>query len=367
MQFDNYLQALVDLNVAISFIIPIIFIQIALIFIRQWYKEKKKRLNNLIILSYGNFYLFFAISLLITVTISVFPPPDDYYRFFFMISSLFKGVGGLIFSYGIEREFQKIRKTRYIFTIIFLILTLTIPFVVIFPNFNSFYNFFNILNSIFPMFATLYFIINTFGDIRKKLIWALIGMILTSFNFLLVQDIRFKFIINFVEFHPLMIIFFKVAAIIGEFMILLGFTGYSFFLESQWKDNLISVYIIDKNRDLSIYHKNFLESEIKKEHWFAGGISGITRLIKNLTKTDKDVDIIEFKDKLILLEPGKDILAVMIIKNNLLNARYLLREIISRIESYFVDYFNIKYYEDTIMKENMMKFLEDTIKDLIKI
>jgi hypothetical protein len=139
-------------------------------------------------------------------------------------------------------------------------------------------------------------------------------------------------------------------------------------IEIRWRKNLISIHIIDKIRSKSLYYKNFFEGEVKSEDLFAGGISGLDNLIKRFTDVNKSIDILNYKDKKIILNFGEKIISAMIIKRNIQNLRYFLNQITEKFESYFLDY--LEYYdryESLLDKSEFLKPLDNMINELIKL
>lgn len=283
------------------------------------------------------------------------------------ISILIKGVGGILFSWVTEFNIQKIWKTRYAISISFTVLVVIIPFSL---NTSVFYPLLNILNLLFlisPLFFTIFFAKNSFGDIRGKLVIALYGFLLIGFG-LSITSYGIIGVLKSLESFPFIYVSSRLLVYFGVILVMHGFNGYSFFLEFQWKENLIALIIIDKEHTRSLYYKDFIEEKLKNEEILAGGITGIVKIIKQIIESKKDIDVINFGDKLILLEYGKHIITALLVKKNLQHTRYILRQITSKVEIYFWDYWkSYDSYGASLSPEEIHKPMEIMLRDIIKL
>jgi hypothetical protein len=57
----------------------------------------------------------------------------------------------------------------------------------------------------------------------------------------------------------------RILVYFGIILVMHGFRGHSFFLEYQWKENLVALIVIDRERTTSLYYRNFLEEKLKDE------------------------------------------------------------------------------------------------------
>lgn len=355
-----------ELNIGLNYIYSILFLQIALILIRQWYIERKKESRDKIALSYGIFYVFLFIGTLIYFYIDTINISDYLYEVIFLISLIIIGIGGAVFTFTIENTIRKIFDTKFIITILFSILLIIIPFIYYYET-QFFYLLLGILILVsvsLQVFFTVYFIRNTFGGIRKKLGYSLIGLIIIFIGLAFSTKMGNEILESHTTFYFLIIFISKFATIFGLNLILYGLTGYSFLLESQWRENLISLHIIDKKRHIDLYHRNFdidIGKDIRRGDLFAGGISGMVTIIKELTNSDELPDNIHKEDNLIMLEYGEEIITVMITKKNLLNARYFLKVITTQFEQYYLDYYD-RWEENSELFTPMNSIIKDIIK-----
>ena len=155
----------------------------------------------------------------------------------------------------------------------------------------------------------------------------------------------------------------KLLIIAGLNLVYYGFTGPSFTFESEWKKNLISLHIIDKDRGIVLFNHNFSEAKVRSEDLFASGISGLVELLEEYTNSDQTIDVIQKEQNIIILEYGEKTISAMISKKNLHNSRFVLREITNRFEDYYNEYYEQwpELHSD-FFKTLIPKIMEDLIK-----
>ena len=93
-------------------------------------------------------------------------------------------------------------------------------------------------------------------------------------------------------------------------------------------------------------------------------ISGLVKIFEELSESDKDVDIIRKEDKIILLEHGQKVITTIIIKKNLQNARFFLKELTKKFEQFFLDYYDRwPNYSENFFQS----VIQNVVKDLIHV
>ncbi|MHA1314853.1 MAG: hypothetical protein ACTSRB_13205 [Candidatus Helarchaeota archaeon] len=354
--------------IGLGYMISVFIFQLGMIFLIQWNAQRRKQAGNVIILSYGLYFISFAISHFIST----------YYKFHFLSIELFslliitvilvRGVGGLIFYINLEHAFRKSFKTHYTIT-----LTFTISVVMALIPWPTPMNLvtLNVFHALFLspcISSTIYFTFNTFGEIKQKLKVALLGILLFYTGLFFSSGNRYIVIQAYFSFPYYILLSSQILTFIGIFLMFFGFRGNTFSLELQWVKNLVSVHVIDKVRNIGLYHKDFLEAEIKSEDLFTGGISGMIRMLNEITESKENIDVINLEKHLILIENGEKIIVAMVTKKNLLNARYVLKEITSKFETYFKDY--LEEYDVAEIMKSRSEFFQPTemiIKNLITI
>ncbi|MBD3229688.1 MAG: hypothetical protein GF329_16020 [Candidatus Lokiarchaeota archaeon] len=367
MSIDLLIEGIIsELNIGLNYVYSILFLQLGLILIRQWYIDKKSESRDKIALGYGLYYLFLFVGTLIYFSIDTIDISGYYYEILFLISLIVIGIGGLVFTFTIENTIKKILDTKFIISILFVILLIFIPIIYYFET-QFFYLLLGVLilvNVSLQIIFIVYFIHNTFGSIRKKLTYSLIGLVFSLIGLAFSSKMGIDILKKYLDTYYLIIFISKFMTIFSLNLILYGLTGYSFLLESQWKENLISLHIIDKKRHIDLFYRDFDESQkddIRREDLFAGGISGIVTVIKEITESDELPDNIHKEDNLIMLEYGEKIITVMITRANLLNARYFLKVITTQFEQYYLDYYD-RWEENAELFTPMNSIIKEIIK-----
>jgi hypothetical protein len=128
--------------------------------------------------------------------------------------------------------------------------------------------------------------------------------------------------------------------LIGSF----GVYGFPAFYEFRWRENLLRLFIINRTNDKAVYTNDFFQVKDKgsKEDYkklFSGGITGIDKIISEITNTKEKINKISQADSLILLEYGSDyasqITYALIVREDLKSNRYFLRAIKKQFESFY--------------------------------
>ncbi len=93
------------------------------------------------------------------------------------------------------------------------------------------------------------------------------------------------------------------------------------FMEVNWRENLDQIYIIHRGAGIPIFHTKFGESEpalnAPKElsgELVAGGIVGITAMLKEISQSSETMKLFDHGDVKILCEYGADVLIVLYAK-----------------------------------------------------
>ena len=85
----------------------------------------------------------------------------------------------------------------------------------------------------------------------------------------------------------------------------------------EWKSSIIKFVCIHTVMSANLYHRDFKEGPEIDEDLFAGGISGIMSLIKEMTKSNMGTKVIDQEDKKIILESGLYITCILISTMNI--------------------------------------------------
>ena len=292
--------------------------------------------------------------------------PTQIFQAVLVGSVLIRGIGGFLFSFIMEHNIQQTWRTRYVFSACLTILIIIVPFAYQTILFYPLLNGLNMVFFITPLLYTIFFVRKAYGDIRRKLIIVICGFLLLGLG--LIFTLYSIYIhIEPLELYPYLIFTSRLIAVLGMALIFVGFYGYSFSFEFQWRESLVSLIIVDKSSNLCLYHKQFLESKQKSEDLFAEGIPSIVEVIKNFTDSLQEVDVINMGNRLLLLEHGKRIIAAFLVTKNLRQIRYVLKQICTKFEIVFWDYL-IQYESYSIMtpQPEIVKPAELLIRSILK-
>lgn len=360
----------------INIVVSIFIFQLGFMFFVQWLRERRRESRNNIILAYGLYFICFSVSYFL-YTIFIYnhthPISDFFFIFFniiiFTLSNITKGIGAILLSIMLESTLQKVFKTRYLLTIILVGIASISPFFMFAPFYYQILDIFNVAFIALPVIFLVYFTTKTFSEVRRKLLVSLLGLIIVFLSLIPSSPRRIILIqAYFAAFAFVILLFSKFFTILGLSLLIFGLTGYSFFLETEWRENLISLYIVDKERHTSLYQKSFSESDVRHEEVFAGGITSIMAMLREFTESKKDVNVINVEDKLLLVEQGSKVITALIAKKNLQNAQYILKEITSKFEQMFgvyLDYRSSRELHGEV--SDVFRPMDLFIKDLLKL
>ncbi len=93
------------------------------------------------------------------------------------------------------------------------------------------------------------------------------------------------------------------------------------FMEVNWRENLNEIYIIHRGAGIPIFHTKFGEKEPAPnapkeigEELVAGGMIGITAMLKEISQSTETMKLFDHGDVKILCEYGADVLIVLYAK-----------------------------------------------------
>lgn len=321
----------------------ILGIQLVIYFLYRYYKIRDERLPlNMILLSFGVFFIFFIISdfILAINRLFILDPiwTEIIYKFGYV--SMFLSTIALLFFISIK-EFSKIINTKIAKSLIIINL-IPIIVVILLPS-SELFTF--LIVTIILSAILIYFLIfqirliNTSkGIIKNRLLLIFIGTDLSIISLFVVMEI-------IAGFYPLNILIFMGISLLmaGLIIVLLGVHSFPAFYELKWKDNLLRLLIIDQKNHTSLYSYDF--SELKSKHkdykrLFSGGITGIDSILSAITKTEGEkMNKIKQADSLILLEYGTrsplQIAYALIVKEDLDSNRFFLKTIKNQFEAFY--------------------------------
>ena len=219
------------------------------------------------------------------------------------------------------------------------------------------------------------------GNVKKRLYLIIFGFILCAIQVFIGGYIPSYILLkNYSSFLQL------IAApifIIGLLIVFLGIYRFPAFLEFEWKENLLELYIVDK-RNFKLIYEFYFQSKIDKNHikqikslknqktelFISRGIFGIDEIISLITKTEKEnIEKIHQEDFIIILEyanePISFIILCLLIKKEMNSSSYFLKMVKNNFELLYKNIIlNIDSLEGTESK--LFQSFDKTIKELIK-
>ena len=111
-------------------------------------------------------------------------------------------------------------------------------------------------------------------------------------------------------------------------------------MEVKWKENLIQIYIIHKEKGTPLFYRNFRQEEIEQEEdmtqdLVAGGMVGITTMLKEISGSAEELKIIDHGDQKIMLEHGNLYIVALNVNREMLVFREKLRKLKKNIDFVF--------------------------------
>ena len=309
-------------------IVMVIFLELSLYFFFKYSQKKKKGIKTYVELNWALICLTFSIGY------ALFMLEEYFYvhrPLFISLAYLSFCIGGLIFSYRVESS--KELKTKYLFTIICSIM----PFFILFL--------FIAMPSNLQTFASLmaspaYALLGLYFTIAIKRIWGhykllslgfLFGIALWLGGFALTSQV----VMNF--FGTLMI------RVVGNIIMIIGTSMFGVFLttlpsldEIGWQDK-IKYVIITNHSGKCIYNENIKTKKEINEVLLGGYLSGLQALIKTTMKDTSSLKSISKENEAFLIEEGNNILAIMIVEQELSLLNYHLKQLVDKFEEFFKD------------------------------
>ncbi|NVM04024.1 MAG: hypothetical protein HWN67_16960 [Candidatus Helarchaeota archaeon] len=126
--------------------------------------------------------------------------------------------------------------------------------------------------------------------------------------------------------------------------------------ELNWPKRIHQIYFIMSN-GTCIYSKSFREVDEVEPQLVAGGLTGITAFLQELTLDKTKVRIVEQEEATILFEHGKYVSVALITDENLITLQNKLKELIQIVEEFFEDEFKT-YSGDMEVFSKIDKFVQ---------
>ena len=219
------------------------------------------------------------------------------------------------------------------------------------------------------------------GKIKKHLIQILVGGVVCFGSLFFLIEI-FIHLLYHLENSTILLFLCTLSFIAGFIIILSGVFDFPAFFELNWEENLINLFIINQNNNRCLFNYNFSgifqEGRILKEKneyyqksfedIFLGGITGIDRIIAEITNTENEkINKIKREDSLVFLEYGSNFFSnityALITKKDLNSNLYFLKSLKKKFEYIFKEV--LIDVEDFEEKEQLFKNFDVIINDLL--
>ncbi|NVM01311.1 MAG: hypothetical protein HWN67_03185, partial [Candidatus Helarchaeota archaeon] len=137
-----------------------------------------------------------------------------------------------------------------------------------------------------------------------------------------------------VEFSSIIKITGQNIFVLGIILFAVGFWGIPTLKEFEWREKMRHLYLIMEG-GINVYDQAFITEKGLESDLIAGGISGISSLIQELTKSKERVEVIKQKDLKILLKYGTYITAALLSEEDLEILHSKLKSLVEEFENLF--------------------------------
>jgi hypothetical protein len=241
----------------------------------------------------------------------------------------------------LEFFYQKYHKTRYAFTIgaavigaLYFILPLKLAQ-------NVFGAYFVIL-----IFFVLAFFVKLIrissGMIKKNIIVFIIAFCVLNLGNWMTNLQTMEVLVQMGIQTDVFIIFGRILKLGSLIVIFLVLERLPVFMEVNWKENLLQLLVIHKKSGIAIFHEKFTDEINSKnsnpgsdEELVAGGIVGITTLLKEISQSAENIKLFDHGDVKILCEYGSNTLVVLYVKEDYHIYRDKIIHLRKTIEEFF--------------------------------
>ncbi len=307
---------------------------------------------------FGYFLLFFCYGLMIFFYIISDFYCSEQFRFIFLnIGDISMITGALLFAFFLEKHRKYILK-KYLFTILFLIITV----IYIILNINR-SNYTIIISLLIWASFTLFLLVHIIGLVYRmkhienriieiikfipSMLLLLIGKALSLDSITKYYGLELRLLGDFLQILSLCLIF-------------IFFYKHPSIFEFDWQKIIEDIYILNRN-GASLFHKSFLnKSHILDDSLVSGAISSVNIMLKELTQsTEKGISIIRKKGMIIYLFTSQYIIGVLIAKDEMNPLIFYLKKLIIKIEMIYMNIF--EYWNGRLKIFEPIEFIIDEI------
>jgi hypothetical protein len=260
------------------------------------------------------------------------------------IFSLIGVIPGLTVLGIMESIYQKYHNSRYFFTL----QSITISIITFFTNESITSVLANISLFILGLFMISFFatlIKQSSGAIRKKII----TFTLSFYIFIIGDMILSPRVIDIqIQAGVDLIIpgfFARALKISALFLMAAVLFEQPIFYELDWQNKLVQLTVIHKKNGTPIFHKKFQEIKSTEEDqtdisevFIAGGMTGVSAVLKAISYSSKELKIIDHGDQKIMLEHGEHVYIALIVLEELRIFWDKIKNLRITIETYFEEF-----------------------------
>jgi len=355
---QEYIGAVREFFISLDAIQLVICIELAMIFFFRGLRNKKTLKINV---GWGLIYLCFSYIVAFNIWRIYYAVSETAVTTLSKVNFLLPLLSSLIL---MEYLLQRYQKTCHIFSI----LGITLSFLYILIPEVAGDVFTNITLVTLLIFGILFFgkfIKLSKGVVRKYILLFTFSFFLVIIGWMLISPRNTELLLA-LGMDPLVHGSLARGVQIGSFILMAAvLLKLPIFFEVNWRENLIRLYIVVRDRGVPIFHTRFQENDLEGsgdemvEDLVAGGMAGITAMLKEISQSTEELKTIDHGDLKILLAHGDNFFIALLAKEEMNIYWDRLRRLHRTIESLFGTILkawdgNLAYFEPlkTIVNED---------------
>ncbi|MFX1388924.1 MAG: hypothetical protein ACFE9Z_02540 [Promethearchaeota archaeon] len=348
-----------ELHLSLLFIILIIAHQMSAYLFYKYYQIRKENLGlNKFLIAFG---LLYGVGFSGIVLRSI----NSYYIENLLLKNILNDISHIIISFGLfsflivvsQKEFREVVNRRI--TKIIALLTLIFSTFMLFPVdillILILILFSILIGATYMILFHLKLIQKSTGRVKNRIVLLFIGEIIIIVAVIFGTE-KNPYIYN-LQVQEFIKLFFSLFIIIGQMIVFYAFYDFPVFLEFNWENKLVKLYIIDKNRRRILYNYNFVtntneinENPPSNDVFFSSGIIGIEDIISTLSQKSKEkIQKINLEEQILLFDHGTNgldaLLFCILVRSEAVSINFFLKMIKSRFQEY---YKNVLYDLDAV-------------------
>ncbi len=228
------------------------------------------------------------------------------------------------------------KKTKYLLSIYVLIEFIIGIYLTVIASDIGILSFYSIIASSPLLFGLVLwyfvFIKPTSEIVRKRMIFTMVGLIIVAIALILRSRVG---TIIFWNFSQLACLIGNIMAIVGVVLVWYGFSALQTLSDLGWKAKLREIFVIS-SKGVALYAFSFDQNEpLQDSDLIAGGFSGIQLLLSEIVKTEESLNLIEYHNLKILVKQEKDLIFILILKEESTYLQYKLERFSDEFQDFF--------------------------------